>query len=75
MTEKRGPGTNRPSVEFEFLTHEPLPEYKGEWVAVVGEEVVAHGPSILKVHAQTMDLRPGSQPLFAKIPRADMMIL
>ena len=75
MVEPGGTRKGASSVEFKYLTANPLEQFSGEWVAVVGEEVVAHGPSVLKVHARAMKARPGSAPLFAKIPKGDLMIL
>ena len=64
-----------PSIEFQYLTREPLKEYWGEWVAVVGEVVVAHSASALDVHSKAMEARPGSKPLFAQIPRPEQAFI
>ncbi len=71
----RKEATYTPSVEFQYLTSNPLEEFSGEYVAVVGEEVVAHGPTATDVYAKAQATKPGCKPLLAKIPRPEQAFI
>jgi hypothetical protein len=62
--------------EFEWLEshQEEKRKYKGEYIAVVGEKIVAHGINLAQVIAQAKKL--SAKPLIAKIPEGeDLMII
>ena len=62
--------------EFEWLAshQEEKRKYKGEYIAVVGEKIVAHGINLAQVIAQAKKL--SEKPLIAKIPEGeDLMII
>lgn len=63
------------SKEFEWLSrhHEKEIKYRGEYIAVVGEKIVAHGRNFRKVAAEAE--KTSRDPLYAKVPIEEVMIL
>jgi predicted DNA-binding antitoxin AbrB/MazE fold protein len=57
-------------AELEWLAHESRP-YIGQWVALDGNRLVAHGPKLaaVKTAAQAAGV---SRPFFASVPDDDM---
>jgi predicted DNA-binding antitoxin AbrB/MazE fold protein len=57
-------------AELEWLAHESRP-YTGEWVALDGNRLIAHGPKLaaVKMAAQAAGV---SRPFFASMPDGDM---
>lgn len=61
--------------EFEWLEshQEEKRKYKGKYIAVVGEKIVAHGVNLAQVIAQAKNF--SEKPLIAAIPEGeDLMI-
>ena len=61
--------------EFEWLGKHPDEEekYKGEYIAVVGEQIVAHGKDPKFVIETARKLSPN--PLIAKVPKGEIMVV
>jgi len=62
--------------EFEWLEshQEEKQKYKGEYIAVVGEKIVAHGVNLAEVIAKAKKF--SKKPLIAAIPEGeDLMII
>jgi len=62
--------------EFEWLAshQEEKRKYKGEYIAVVGEKIVAHGVNLAQVIAKSKNF--SEKPLIAAIPDGeDLMII
>lgn len=48
-----------------------LAAYSGQWVALMGNRVVAHAPSLPAVLAQARRAKRGAKPSFFLVPRKD----
>lgn len=70
---KKKTGTISP--EFEYFVHIPLARYEGKYIAIVGERVVASGESAKEVWEKVKKKYPRSLPLFAKVPKREVLIL
>ena len=62
------------SAEFEFYLKADLSMYEGEYVAIVGNEVVAHGDNAKVVFEEAKKRFPNKIPTLAKIPKEDTFI-
>ena len=60
-----------PSREYSWLLSHPEieTEYPGEYIAIVGEEVVAHGKDFKKVLREAE--KTGKEPFIHKVPSLD----
>jgi len=58
-----------PAQELAFLSSEKVLTYAGEWVAIAGSKVVAHGPSLLKVRREAEAKLKGRKPTFFAVPK------
>lgn len=54
------------STEAQFLASEDLSKYKGKWVAILDNKVIASGDSISEVYEKTRSST--RTPLFERIP-------
>ena len=61
--------------EFEFFVKTDISKYRGQYVAIVGDKVVASGENAKKVLEEAARMFPGKTPLLAKIPREEALIL
>ena len=52
---------------------EETAKYAGEYIAIVGEEIVAHGSDFLKVAKEAKKVAP--RPLFHKVPTDEVMVI
>lgn len=62
--------------EIEWLSRHPEEEakYRGEYIAVVGEKIVAHGKDPKTIIEQAKKISP--KPLIAKVPlREGLMVI
>ena len=56
------------SPESQFLMEMNNKEqYLGQWVAILGSKVIAHGKSIEKVYVEATNISKGKTPLFVQI--------
>jgi len=62
------------SKEFEFYVKADLSKYKGKYVAIVDDKVVASGDNAKEVWEEAKKKFPNKNPLLAKIPREDTLI-
>jgi hypothetical protein len=62
------------SKEFEFFVKSDLSRYKGQYVAIVEDEVVARGDNA-KVVWEKAKKKTGKIPTIAKIPGDEALIL
>ena len=63
------------SREFQWLLKHPeeKAKHKGEYVAIVGERIVAHGKDALRVLKQAK--RSSGDPLLIKVPQHDILVV
>ncbi len=62
------------SKEFEFYLRTDLSKYKGKYVAIVGDKVVASGDNAKEVFEEAKK-KTGKIPTIAKIPKEEALIL
>jgi len=61
--------------EFEaYISLDPR-RYEGDWIALLGDVVIAHGVDLRDVYAETREKHPGKKPLFAKVPESDETLI
>lgn len=63
------------SKEFDFFIRADLSRFAGQYVAIVGEEVVASGSNAQTVWRQAKQRYPSSTPTLGKLPRAETLVL
>ena len=63
------------SDEFEFFIHNPLNNYEGKYVAIVGKKVISSGSSAKETWDKAIKKLPNSIPTIAKVPKKEIMVL
>lgn len=66
---------NVSSVEFDFFIRADLSRFAGQYIAIVGERVVASGSNAQAVWKQAKRQFPSSTPTIGKLPRAETLVL
>jgi hypothetical protein len=66
---------NASSKEFDFFIRADLSRFAGQYVAIVGEKVVASGSNAQTVWRQAKRRFPSSIPTLGKLPRAETLVL
>jgi len=63
--------------EYEYIMSisDELGNYLGQWIAVVGEEIVATGESAKEVYEKAKEKYPDREPFIMKIPKETVMLL
>lgn len=61
--------------EFEFFVKSDLEKYKGEYIAIVGKRIAAHGKNAKEVWQEAKRKFPKTLPTIAKLPKEEAMIL
>ena len=63
--------------EYEYVmsAHEQLGKHLGEWIAVVGGEIVAFGDDAKKTYRASKVKYPDKTPFIMKIPKETVMLL
>jgi len=60
------------SVESKYLlTLENRDQYRGKWIAILDDKIIAEGTDITKVYAEAMEKSKIRTPLFKRIPEKD----
>ena len=60
------------STESKYLmTMDDRDSYRGKWIAIVGNNIVAEGKTISKVYKDAQKVSGGKTPLFHRIPEND----
>lgn len=63
------------SEEFEFFIQNPLSNYEGKYVAIIGNKVISSGSSAKETWDKARKKLPNSLPTIAKIPKKEVMVL
>ena len=63
------------SNEFNYFIKADLTRYKGSYIAIVGNKVVAHGDSAKEVWGRARQKYPDKTPTLAKLPKEEALIL
>lgn len=66
---------NTSSVEFDFFIRADLSRFAGQYIAIVGQKVVASGSNARTVWKQAKRRFPSSIPTIGKLPRAETLVL
>ena len=63
------------SKEFQWLSKQDMRKYKGKWVAILDKNIIASGRNAKEIWERVRKKYKDSDPLFAKIPEEDLLIL
>lgn len=66
---------NIPSKNYEFFLKADTLKYKGEWIAIAGKKIVAHGKDAEQVYHSAVKKVPSQQISLAKSPEEQMLVL
>lgn len=63
--------------EYEYVmsARDKLGEHLGDWIAVVGEEIVSTGNDAKEVYQKAKEKYPDKTPFIMKIPKETVMLL
>lgn len=61
--------------DFQFFLKTNLDRYKGEYLAISGGQVVAHGDNASEVMKEALRKCPDKTPTLAKLPKDEILIL
>ena len=61
--------------EYAMSAREQLGKHLGEWIAIVGDEIVASGEDATKVYRESKAKYPDKTPFIMKIPKETVMLL
>jgi Family of unknown function (DUF5678) len=71
MAENTGESeSDRSATDADWLFSQNLALYAGQWVAVLGQTILAHGSDLKRVHAEAMRRAAPARPLFYSVPTA-----
>jgi len=65
---------NASSVEFDFFLRADLSRFAGQYIAVVGQKVVASGSNAQEVWKKAKRRFPSAIPTIGKLPRAETLV-
>lgn len=60
---------------YEYYVKVDTSPYKGQWIAIAGGEIVAHGKEADKVYKQAEKKSRGKEISLAKAPNEQMLVL
>lgn len=60
---------------YDYFIKTDTSGYQGEWIAIAGQKIVAHGKDAEIVYKSARRKNPGLQVSLAKVPDAQVMIL
>lgn len=60
---------------YDFFLKVDTSKYKGEWIAIADNKVVAHGRDAQKVYKTAQKKAPGKKISLAKAPHEQMLVL
>ncbi len=63
------------SKNYQWYTQADLQQYRGEWIAIAGQHVAAHGLNAQKVLEEAQKKYPHEMPALAKVPQEDILVL
>ena len=63
--------------EYEYIlsAREQLGQHLGEWIAIVGDDIVSTGDDAQKVYQKAKERHADKTPLILKIPKETLMLL
>lgn len=60
---------------YEFFLHTDTSAYKGEWIAISGDKIIAHGDDAQKVYNIAKQKHPQANISLAKVPEDQALVL
>lgn len=69
--------TRKMKSEYEYVMSmgEELGQHLGEWIAVVGDSIIATGKIAKEVYDEAREKYPDREPFIMKIPKETVMLL
>lgn len=64
-----------PSLNYDFFLKTDTSKYKGEWIAIAKNKVIAHGRDAQKVYESAKKKAPKASISLAKPPNEQVLIL
>ncbi len=64
-----------PSTNYDFFIKTDTSKYKGEWIAIARNRVVAHGEDAEKVYKKALKKVKKVEISLAKVPEKQMLVL
>ena len=68
-------GMKEKSSDFQFFLKTNLDKYRGQYLAISGGAVVAHGDNASDVMKEALRKHPDRIPTLAKLPKDEILIL
>lgn len=62
-------------TNYEFFVKTDTSKYRGEWLAIAKNKIIAHGPDAQSVYKTAKKKVPESQISLAKTPEEQMLVL
>ena len=63
-----------PVSVFDYYVNADLTAYKGQWVAIIDNSVIAHGKNVKEILRAAKQLKPNKTPFLAKIPSSSRLL-
>ncbi len=64
-----------PSANYDFFIKTDTSKYKGEWIAIAKDRIVAHGKDAEKVYKKAVKKVKEVEISLAKVPEKQMLVL
>lgn len=65
----------KPSTSYNFYIQADTSAYKGEWIAITGKKILAHGKDAEVVYKKAVQKCKGKEISLAKVPDEQTLIL
>jgi len=59
---------------YQFFMKENIDSYIGEWIAIAGQKIIAHGKDLKKVFKEAKEKNPKDRPMITRVPDKETMI-
>ncbi len=59
---------------YDYFLKADLSPFIGEWIAICGNKIIAHGPNVKEVFAAAKEKYPNKRPLLVRVPEKETMI-
>ena len=66
--------TSTLTKNYEFYSNADLSMYRGEWVAILNEKVIAHGKEVKGLMKKAKEINPAITPFIVKVPSKKMLL-
>ena len=62
------------SQNYSFFAKTELEQFRGQWIAICNQEIVAYGKELKKVLEESKQKYPTKKPLIVRVPEKETMI-